>query len=290
MDSSQQSLKSIISNSKLTKKEEEIAEYILNNLTDACLVTSIELAKRLNVSNATIIRFSKKLDFSGYSDFQKYLREQCYEGSLAISDDVTIPSERLKLSYDKVKQSDLLNDNLKILEKNIFSISEKNSSAEFNKAINYIIDARRVYILGSRARTGLTEIMGVFLNQVIDNIVINSTNSFTPFDTLASCSKDDCVIIFSFPRYSEVDIEAAKMAKEANAKVVIITDKATAPIAHFADVLLLVSVDSNAFFNSYTPVLFLAELICTHVSRATVIQSEEKLERINKHISQFGMY
>ncbi|MFP3393597.1 hypothetical protein SB782_33020, partial [Brevibacillus sp. SIMBA_076] len=102
----------------------------------------------------------KKLGFSGYSEFQKYLREQYYEGSLAISDDVTVPSERLKLSYDKVIQSDLLDDNLKILEKNIYSISEKNSSAEFNKAIKYIIDARRVYILGSRARTGLTEIMG----------------------------------------------------------------------------------------------------------------------------------
>ncbi|EMI12851.1 MurR/RpiR family transcriptional regulator [Bacillus sp. S2(2019)] len=290
MDVSQKSLKTMISNTKLTKKEEEIAEYILNNVREACLVTSIELAHRLKVSNATVVRFPKKLGFSGYSDFQKYLREQYYDKSLAISDDVTIPSERLKLSYDKVIQSDLLNDNLKILEKNIYSISEKNSSEEFNKAINYIIDARRVYILGSRARTGLTEIMGVFLNQIIDHVVINSQQSFTPFDSLASCSQDDCVLIFSFPRYSEVDFAAAKMAKEINAKVVIITDKATAPIAHFADVLLLVSVDSNAFFNSYTPVLFLAELICTHVSRATVAHSEEKLERINKHISQFGMY
>jgi DNA-binding MurR/RpiR family transcriptional regulator len=290
MDSSQKTLKSIISNSKLTKKEDEIAEYILNNLTDACLVTSIELANRLNVSNATIIRFSKKIGFSGYTDFQKYLREHYYEGSMAISNEITIPSERLKLSYDKVKQSDLLNDNLKILEKNIHSISEKNSPVEFEKAINYIIDARRVYILGSRARVGITEVMGVFLNQIIDNIVIHSTNSFTPFDTLASCNEEDCVLIFSFPRYSEVDIAAAKMANEANAKVVIITDKATAPIAHYADVLLLVSVDSNAFFNSYTPVLFLAELICTHVSRATFAQSEKKLERINKHISEFGMY
>ncbi|MFP3423311.1 hypothetical protein R0K19_28505, partial [Bacillus sp. SIMBA_161] len=76
-------------------------------------------------------------------------------------------------------------------------------------------------------------------------------------------------------RYSDVDFAPAKMAKEINAKDVIITDKATAPIEHFADVLLLVSVDSNAFYNSYTPVLFLAELSCTHVSRATVTRSEE---------------
>lgn len=290
MDPSIKPLKSIISNSDLTKKEDLIADYILNNLTDACLITSTELANRLNVSNATIIRFARKIGFTGYSEFQKYLREQCYEGSLAISDDVTIPSERLKLSYDKVKEADLLNDNLKILEKNISSISEKNSLAEINKATNYITDARRVFILGSRARVGITEIMGVFLNQIIDNIVVGSSNSFTPFDTLASCSKDDCVLIFSFPRYSELDLGAAKMATEANAKVIIITDKATAPIAQYADVLLLVSVDSNAFFNSYTPVLFLAELICSQVSRATMIKSKEKLERINKHISQFGMY
>lgn len=290
MDPSIRSLKSIISNANLTKKEDLIADYILNNLTDACLITSTELANRLGLSNATIIRFSKKIGFAGYSDFQKYLREQCYEGSLAISDDVTIPSERLKLSYDKVKEADLLNDNLKILEKNISSISEKNSLAEINRATNFIIDARRVFILGSRARVGLTEIMGVFLNQIIDNIVVSNRNSFTPFDTLASCSMDDCVLIFSFPRYSELDLGAAKMAKEANAKVIIITDKATAPIAQYADVLLLVSVDSNAFFNSYTPVLFLAELICSQISRVKITSSKEKLERINKHISQFGLY
>ncbi len=290
MNSSRKSIKSIISNAKLTKKENEIAEYILSNLTDACLLTSIELAHKLEVSNATIIRFPKKLGFSGYSEFQKYLREYCYEGSLTISDDVTIPSERLKLSYDKVIESEFVKDNLKILENNIHSISNRNSIIEFNKVIKYIIEARRVYILGSRARSGLTEIMGLFLNQIIDNVVINNTNTFTPFDTLASCKDSDCVIIFSFPRYSEIDFAAAKMAKETEAKVVIITDKATAPIAHFADVLLLVSVDSNAFFNSYTPVLFLAELICTHVSNAVVNQGEEKLNRINDHISRFGMY
>lgn len=290
MDSSVQSLKSIISNSNLTKKENLIADYVLNNLTETCLITSIELAHRISVSNATIIRFSQKIGFDGYSSFQRYLREQYYEGNLTISEDVTLPSERLKLSYDKVKEADLVNDNLKILEQNITSISDKNSLEEFNKVINYIIDARRVFLLGSRARVGITEILGVFLNQIIDNIVVGSSSSFTPFDTLASSTKDDCVLIFSFPRYNELDISAAKMAKEANAKVIIITDKATAPISHYADVLLLVSVDSNAFFNSYTPVLFLGELLCTQISRVTVEKSKEKLERINKHIDQFGMY
>ncbi|MFM1654724.1 MurR/RpiR family transcriptional regulator [Brevibacillus sp. B_LB10_24] len=290
MDSSVKPLKSIISNSQLTKKEDLVAEYILDNLTDACFITSTELANRLHVSNATIIRFSRKLGFAGYSDFQKYLRELCYESSLAISDDVTIPSERLKLSYDKVKDADLLNDNLKILEKNIRSISEKNTLDELNKTTNYIINARRVYIIGSRARTGLTDIMGLLLNMIIDHVVINSSNSFTPFDTLANCREDDCVIILSFPRYSHVDFTAAKMASEAKAKVIIITDKATAPIAQFADVLLLVSVDSNAFYNSYTPVLFLTELICSHINRATGIQNKEKLERINTYISDLDMY
>jgi DNA-binding MurR/RpiR family transcriptional regulator len=289
MELKPESLKSIISNSKLTKKEISIAEYVLSNLKETCQATSMELADRLNVSNATIIRFSKKIGFSGYSQFQKYLREQWYERSMAISGDITIPSERLKLSYDKVKPSDLLNDNLKILENNISSISEKNTVDEFHKTVEAIITAKRVFILGSRARVGIIEIMGLFLNQIIDNVVTNNTNSYTPFDTLASCNGEDCVIIFSFPRYSEVDLAAAKMAKESGAKVVIITDKATSSLANLADVLLLVSVDSIAFFNSYAPVLFLVELICTYVSKA-VNPSEEKLERINKHISQFGMY
>lgn len=209
---------------------------------------------------------------------------------MAISDQVTVPTERLKLSYDKTPETNLLNDNLKILEKNILSISDQNSSEEFDKVIDYIIHARRVYLLGSRARVGLVETMGVFLNQVIDNIVVNGTNAFTPFDTLAYSNEDDCVLILSFPRYSDVDVAAVKMAKEAGSKIVAVTDKATSPVAQFADVLLLVSVDSNAFFNSYTPVLFLAELICMHVSRAALTRSEENLDRINRHISQFGMY
>ena len=55
---------------KLTKKEKLIAEFVLDNFAEACFITSTEIAKRLNISDSSVIRFTRTLGYAGFMDFQ----------------------------------------------------------------------------------------------------------------------------------------------------------------------------------------------------------------------------
>ena len=106
----------------------------------------------------------------------------------------------------------------------------------------------------------------------------------------ADITKDDCVIAVSFPRYSEMDKLALEMAYDAGAKIVLITDKESSPLAQYATQILTVSVDSNAFFNSFVAVVFTLELLCTFISKKMGHSPEAKLELIDKYLSKVGMF
>lgn len=66
-------LRDTINNAQLTKTQKMIAKFILDNTADACFMTSTEIASKLEVSESSVIRFSRSLGYDGFMDFQKNL-------------------------------------------------------------------------------------------------------------------------------------------------------------------------------------------------------------------------
>ncbi len=80
----------------LTKTQKIIAEYILENASDACFMTSTEdRPETAGVSESSVIRFSRTIGFSGFIDFQKALRKDYQDKVLSISSSITTPSQRI---------------------------------------------------------------------------------------------------------------------------------------------------------------------------------------------------
>lgn len=98
------------------------------------------------------------------------------------------------------------------------------------------------------------------------------------------------MVAVSFPRYSEMDFLAVQMAYDAGAKIILITDKASAPLAQYATQLLTVSVESSTFFNSYVGVMFTIELLCSFISKKMGCSNEAKLELIDKYLAKVGLF
>ena len=88
-------LQKLIISAQLTPKEKEVADYVLENLQKCCFMTSTELAGALNVSYSSVIRLTKTLGFTGYPDFQNFLRETYAEQSRDVDTGILIPAERI---------------------------------------------------------------------------------------------------------------------------------------------------------------------------------------------------
>lgn len=124
---------------------------------------------------------------------------------------------------------------------------------------------------------------------MVPNVEMTNASSISPIDHICNISKDDCLIIFSFPRYSSMDKLTAKMAKDAGAKIVVVTDKPSALLAEYASVLLTVPVDSNNFFNSMVGPQFVAEALLDTISHK-VRGVEKRLKKIDRYLEELGTY
>ena len=72
-------MKELLHSAHLTKTQKIIAEYVLDNASEACFMTSTEIALKLGVSESSVIRFSRTIGFDGFMDFQKALRKDFFQ-------------------------------------------------------------------------------------------------------------------------------------------------------------------------------------------------------------------
>ena len=282
-------LKDALKNAKLTKTSKRIGAFILDHETDACFMTSTELAKELDVSEASVIRFARALGFSGYMDFQRNLRKSHTEKLGRISSAVAVPYERLQASM-ATEGGDYIQEFLLNTQTNITSVVRNNPKHTFDAAIELLISARRKYIVASRANTGVASYCNLLLRHQLPDVIPTWESSVNVIDHMCDIESTDAVILFSFPRYSEMDRQALQLAEDAGAKILVISDRPSAPLAQYADVLLTVDVDTGTIFNSYVGVQLVMEIICAGLSRRNGAATAEKLQLIDKYIGSLGVY
>ena len=287
--SAMKELRELIHHANLTKTQKTIAEFILDNSSEACFMTSTEIAQKLAVSESSVIRFSRSLGYSGFMDFQKALRKS-YQGKvLSISSSITVPSQRAAKASKLSGNTEYIQLHVINAAKILETVLAKNTSASFEEAADLIIRARRKYIVASRGNSCLGDYFLLYLKHMVPNVETTSSSSISPIDHVCSITREDCLIVFSFPRYSSVDRSVVEMAREAGAAVVVVTDKPSALLAPYASVLITVPVDSSTFFNSMVAPQFAAEILLDVISHR-VKGIEKRLRKIDRYLGKLGNY
>lgn len=282
-------IRELIRNAELTKTQKVIAGFILDHSSDACFMTSTEIAARLGVSESSVIRFSRSLGFQGFMDFQKTLRKDYQDKVLSISSAITIPSQRIAQRATLGSNAEYIKRHFKNAIQNLDNIFSENALPVFEDAADAIISSKRKYILATRGNTCLGNYFLLYLKHMVRDVETASSSSLSPFDHMCNICKDDCLIIFSFPRYSSVDRLTAQMAKESGARIIVITDKPSALLADYATTLITVPVDTNTFFNSMIGPQFIAEALLETISHK-VRGIDKRLKKIDRYLDELGNY
>lgn len=282
-------IRELIHNAHLTKTQKMIAKFILDNSDDACFMTSTDIASHLGVSESSVIRFSRSLGFQGFMDFQKTLRKDYQDKMLSISSTITIPAQRIAKRAKLDSNTEYINRHFKNAAKNLENVFSANSLSTFEEAADIIISSKRKYIFATRGNSCLGDYFLLYLKHMLPGVETASSAAISPIDHICSITKDDCLILFSFPRYSSLDKLTAQMAQEAGAKIIVITDKPSALLAQYATILFTVSVDSNTFFNSMIGPQFVAEALLDTISHK-VKGIEKRLKKIDRYLNELGNY
>lgn len=282
-------IRELIHQSNLTKTQMLIANYVLDNSSDACFMTSTDIALALNVSESSVIRFSRSLGFQGFMDFQKNLRKEYQDSIFSISSTITVPSQRMAKKSKIETNNNYINTHCKNAVQNIETCLVNNKQSAFEEAADVVTSSKRKYIVASRGNACLGDFLLLYLKHMVPGVELTNSFSASPIDHMCNISKDDCVIVFSFPRYSSIDKLAVEMSAKAGARIIVVTDKPSALLSQYATVLLTAPVNSNTFFNCMTGAQFVTELLCDAISHR-VRGIEKRLQKIDKYIGELGTY
>lgn len=228
--------------SRLSKGQKLIAEYILNNYDKAAFMTAAKLGASVGVSESTVVRFAIELGFNGYPTLQKALQE-------LIKNKLTTV-QRLELSNEYISEENALKGVLKADIDNIRATLEKINHKTFEDVVNSIFKAKKIYIIGLRSSSALSEFLGFYLNIILDNVRVVSSGMSDVFEQMINLNEDDLVIGIGFPRYAMKTINILSFAKSRNAKVVAVTDSLLSPLASKADYTLIAQSNMASFVDS----------------------------------------
>ncbi|WPC44692.1 MurR/RpiR family transcriptional regulator [Clostridium sp. JS66] len=227
---------------RLSKGQKLIAEYILKHYDKAAFMTAAKLGVSVGVSESTVVRFANELGFSGYPKLQKALQE-------LIKNKLTTV-QRIELSNDFVSEESALKGVLKSDMENIRATLEKINHKTFEDVVNSIFEAKKIYIIGLRSSTALSEFLGFYLNLILDNVKVVSYGISDIFEQMINVTDQDLVIGIGFPRYAARTIEALSFAQSRGAKVTAITDSLLSPLAARADYTLIAQSNMASFVDS----------------------------------------
>ena len=117
------------------------------------------------------------------------------------------------------------------------------TSNAFETAIEKILQARTIYVLGLRASAPIAEFFAHYLKFIFPNVRVVTSGVSDVFEQLARISEGDLLIGISFPRYTSRSIEAMEFARSCGASLIAITDGPLSPLHATADTCLMAKSD-----------------------------------------------
>ena len=262
--------------SEMSKGQKLIANYIINHYEKAAFMTAARLGEVVGVSESTVVRFAIELGYDGYPKLQKVLQELIKSKLTSV--------QRIEVSSNRINEENILKSVLQSdMEKLKLTLEEIDQSS-FNKIVECILNARKIYILGVRSSAPLAGFLGFYFNLIFDNVrLVHTTSVSEMFEQILRASEGDVVIGISFPRYSRRTTKAMQFVKSQGSTVIAITDSYESPLAGCADHSIIVRSDMASFVDSLVAPLSVINALIVAIGarkKESIYQTFEKLEAI----------
>lgn len=259
-----------------SKGQKRIAALICESYDKTAFMTASCLGKQAGVSESTVVRFAMELGYEGYPQMQKAMQEMVLNRLTAV--------QRMGVTTDRIGSQDVVSTVLHADAEKLRQTGDTVDRAVFQNAVQAILKAKNIYIIGARSASALASFLGYYLNFMFDSVhIITSSTAGEVMEQLINLSAEDAVIAFSFPRYASSTVQGAAYCRSVGAAVIGITNSIVSALAESCDHVLVAKSDMVSIVDSLVaPFSLVNALIVALASgrEAVLRENFEKLETI----------
>lgn len=268
---------------RLSKGQRRAADYLYQNYDEAVFLTAGQIAERIGLSTSTVTRLAGALGYEGFPELQEAFRNLVRAERSTVSRLEEAAGGR-RGGRDVVAQvfaSDL--ENLRRTHGDV-------DRASLARAADAIIGARHVYVLGLRSAHAVAVFLhfGLQLTLGTSRLVVPGIGDLP--EQTAGLGTRDVLVAISFARYTRQTYEVLMQAKGRGARTVVITDKATSPLAQQGDVALVARTDLKSIIESYVAPLSLVNALVTLIASRNPRRATRRLAEFEERWKDARLY
>lgn len=265
--------------SRLSEKEKLIADYILATPESIIHSTISEIAEKLQIADATVFRFCKRIGFGGFQEMK-----------IALAADLTTPAVPV---YDAITEDDDVHTvTKKVFQSNIQTIENTLTLVKketIEEAVTTLGNAEHIYFFG----TGGSAIIAM---DAFHKFMRTGSPCFAFIDShfqlmaASQMKKNDVAVVISHSGANKDTFNILRTTQESGAKTIAITAFPKSPIAQNATITLLTTSEETEFrseaLSSRIAQLSLIDALFVNLMIHNKEESKEALVHIRKAISQ----
>jgi DNA-binding MurR/RpiR family transcriptional regulator len=261
--------------SSLSPGQKKAAEFFIQHVNEAALMTAFQIGRKVGVSETTVIRLAYALGFSGFSQLQEKLRKDWLLSKFPSSE------QSMPLKTEEFSESELFTRVVEQEKVILQQILQQLDTKEVRKAVEEIIQADCVYIGGFGSSYSAAYWFYYTLKQMREHVCISTPTGILPED-ISDLTEQSVVVVFSFPRYRKESLKLVKLAEQQGAKIIAITNRQLSPIGQIAKITLTTEEQMESDHHSIASVITLLEVLIAAIQH----QDIERISRRQKKLEQ----
>ncbi len=270
-------------NMEFSKGQRRIAQFIRESYDKAAFMTANKLGKAVGVSESTVVRFAVELGYDGYPSMQKAMQEMVVNRLTSF--------QRIEVANDRIGTQDVVSMVLHTDMEKLHQTDETLDRREFQAAVDAILAARRVYILGVRSASALASFFGYYLKYMFENVqTITASGASEMFEQIVGVGSEDVVVAFSFPRYSASTAKGAQYCRSTGAKVIGVTDSRLSPLGLNCDHVLQTKSDMVSLVDSLVAPLSVVNALIVALAAKREHQLEKTFDELEHVWETYHVY
>ncbi|MCU0521551.1 MAG: MurR/RpiR family transcriptional regulator [Anaerolineae bacterium] len=260
----------------LTPGFRKLADFIMLHTLDAAFLTASELARRVGVDPATVVRFSQEIGYSGYRELSREIKRY-------VRDQVTATYREAK---EAKTEEDVINVILDNTQQHLqqFRTTETQSLAQ---ATEILKGASRIWITGEFTSYDIAAYLAKSLYPTIGIPAIHFQPSISETAAVVAQMKEGEALLALVIGIPGLDTGyAIQMARQKGLKTVCLTNSGTVLPAREADVTVIIPTRSPIAVASYNLSLLLAGVVWEAIVAGQVELAAESFTTVHSNMSE----